>query len=71
MVASLRKLAFDPERRDEDGMYPLALTEGNGGRRIDVLRTAASQTYWNGWAAMAAAIAAAANAVALMAYPSP
>jgi hypothetical protein len=36
MVASLRKLAFDPERRDEDGMYPLALTEGNGGRRIDV-----------------------------------
>jgi hypothetical protein len=71
MVASLRKVDFDPEQRDEVGMSPMAITEVGGGRTTDVLRTAAMQTYWNGWAATAAAVAAAANAVALMAYPSP
>jgi hypothetical protein len=55
----------DPDELDEEGMHPLAFTEVHrSGKVIDILKTAARQTYWNGWAALAAAAAALAQAVA-------
>jgi hypothetical protein len=36
----------------------LIATVDHNGRRSDVIATAARQTYWNGWAALASAVAA-------------
>ena len=66
MIASFRKVEFDPEVRDDAGNYPGAIIASENGQRVDFLKTAESQTYWNGWAAIAASIAAATNAGAGM-----
>jgi hypothetical protein len=47
---------------DESGMIPASISEDG----IDVLATAARQTWWSKWAACAASISAIAQSVALL-----
>jgi len=66
LYGAAQTVTFDPEERDEDGTHPAAMTvRSKKGRQIDVLKTAARQTRWNRWAAVAAALAALTNAWAL------
>ena len=66
VLHTAQTVTFDPEERDEDGTHPAAMTvRSKKGRQIDVLKTAARQTRWNRWAAVAAALAALTNAWAL------
>jgi hypothetical protein len=51
--ASFQKVEY-VERRDEQGLIPATITEINGDKRVDVLRTVERQTKWNGLAASAA-----------------
>jgi hypothetical protein len=57
--------------REDDEATPMDLAQGiqvttihNSGKRTDVLATARRQTFWNGWAALAASIAAGCQVVA-------
>jgi hypothetical protein len=64
--ASHQKVDHDPNETDEQGAYPFAITERVGKRTIDIMKTAASQTKLNGWAALAAAVAAALQTILLI-----
>jgi hypothetical protein len=66
IFASYQEVHYDPEERDESGLYPAVITEQKGERTIDVLKTAENQTKWNGWAALVTGLAALANALSLM-----
>jgi hypothetical protein len=67
LFAAIQSVDHDPKERDEHGLRRGALLEiRDDGSKIDVWRTAYRQTYWNRWAALAAAIAAIANAASLM-----
>jgi hypothetical protein len=63
--ASFQTVSFDPETRDEDGLYPLAMTKNVKGRRVDMLKTEARQTYWNRWAAVSAMFAGTSGLISL------
>jgi hypothetical protein len=52
------------EKRFRDSLIPMQIIETNG--NVDILDTAARQTYWNGWAALAASIAAILQALSLI-----
>lgn len=51
---------------DESGMTPFSISEDG----VDILATAARQTWWSKWAACAASAAAVAQSVALL-IPEP
>lgn len=63
-LASYQRVRHDPKEVDEQGLHPFAIVETKG--NVDVLKTADRQTRWNGWAALAASIAAAAQAASLL-----
>lgn len=50
------------EERDADGMIPFSISEDG----VDILATAARQTWWNKWAACSASIAAIVQSVVLL-----
>jgi hypothetical protein len=57
--ASYQKVSVSDNERDETGMRPFRLIRTDGADRTDILmKTSERQTFWNGWAALAAAIAA-------------
>ena len=56
--ASYQKVSVSDNERDEAGMRPFRLIRTDGADRTDILKTSERQTFWNGWAALAAAIAA-------------
>jgi D-alanyl-lipoteichoic acid acyltransferase DltB (MBOAT superfamily) len=56
------KIPANPPPRDENGMFAAQITVNDS----DFIATAVQQTRWNKWAALAAGIAAACQAVALM-----
>jgi hypothetical protein len=58
--ASFQKVENDPT--DKSAKF----IEHTGSRAIDVLATARRQTYWNGWAALAASLAALSQALTLV-----
>ncbi|MEJ0051584.1 MAG: hypothetical protein WDN02_10315 [Methylovirgula sp.] len=65
--AAVQRVPYDPNEVDEQGMTPWALHQREkDGRQVDILKTADKQTYWNRWAALAAGIAALANAISLV-----
>jgi hypothetical protein len=51
---------------DAAGLMPFRIVETDGETATDVLATAKRQTRWNFWAALAAAIATAAQAFSLL-----
>ena len=51
---------------DEGTSVHIVSTDENTGKETDVLGTARRQTYWNRWAAVAAALAASSQAISLM-----
>jgi hypothetical protein len=70
-IASFRKI---PPHED-DPSAPMEQRQGfqmtsiaKDGKQTDILATAESQTFWNGWAALSAAIAAVCQ-VALLRFP--
>jgi hypothetical protein len=56
------KIPANPPPRDESGVFAALITLNDS----DFIATAVQQARWNKWAAFAAAIAAACQAVALM-----
>jgi hypothetical protein len=56
------KVPANPPPLDENGMFAAQISVNDS----DFIATAVQQTRWNKWAALAAAIAAACQAVALM-----
>ena len=54
------EIPVDPEDQEMT-----LISEKRGGRKIDILKTAERQTWWNKWAALAAGVAALFQAVAL------
>lgn len=58
LYASKQRVPFRNEKQ-QTGTYPLAMVDvDDEGNKIDILKTAERQTFWNGWAAGAASIAA-------------
>ena len=65
LKSAMAKVEYDPDEKDEDGLYPFAMTEKEGPRTVDILKTAAEQTRWNKWAAAFGAAAAGVQAVSM------
>ncbi|SHJ27315.1 hypothetical protein SAMN05444159_0158 [Bradyrhizobium lablabi] len=57
IFASYQRVAPETKSRFASEDVMIGIVDQNG-RAIDVIATAARQTYWNGWAALTAAAAA-------------